>query len=178
VADRPHTVEAFVALRRNCHVLEYTHFSAADRTNTLNLWLGAPAVLISVVLGSTFFVLLTKEIPAEAKWAGAIGALVVAVLGSLQTFFNFQKTSESHRTVANRYLNIARDSELLIASYYDGLIPLSAMSERLAELNASYAEVNKAAERVRTSASDYTYGLRRHGELEADEAKRKTAPTP
>jgi hypothetical protein len=42
--------------------------------NRFHIWFGVPAVLINVVLVSTFFVLLTKEIPVGATWSGAFGA--------------------------------------------------------------------------------------------------------
>src|SRR5215813_2205105 len=98
--------------------------------------------------------------PVEAKWAGAFAGLVGAMLSAIQTFFNFQKTSESHRTVANQYLGIQRECEQVIASYCDGLIALQPLSGRLGELNSRYEEVNKAAEALRTSARDYAYALK------------------
>jgi hypothetical protein len=131
-----------------------------------------PGVIISVVLGSTFFVLISKEIPVEAKWAAAFAGLIGAVLGAVQTFFNFQKISESHRTVANQYLGIQRDCEQLIASYCDGLIALQPLAEKLSELSLRYQEVNKAAEALRTNERDYAYALHNLKELEAGDRDR------
>ncbi|HEY5808305.1 MAG TPA: SLATT domain-containing protein [Povalibacter sp.] len=173
MTSHPQTIEVLDTLRKNSHVGKHRHFSASERTNLLHIWFGIPGVVISVVLGSTFFVLITKEIPIEAKWAGAVAALVAAVLSAIQTFFNFQKASESHRTVANQYLSIQRECERLLASYCDGLATVEAVSGKLVELNARYEEVTKAAEGLRTKKRDYDYALRLLQELEAGERERK-----
>lgn len=154
-ADLPHTVRVLDTLRKNCHLGKHRHFAAAKRTNRLHIGFGIPLIIINVILGSTFFVLITKEIPVEAKWAAAVGALLAALLGAIQTFFNFQKKSESHRTVANQYLTIQRECERLMAAYCDGLTALSPLAEQLEALNARYQEVNKAAEGLRATHGDY-----------------------
>jgi hypothetical protein len=172
MSQHPHTLEVLDSLRKNSYLGKHRHFSASSRTNRLHIWFGMPGVIISVVLGSTFFVLISKEIPVEAKWAAAFAGLVGAVLGAVQTFFNFQKISESHRTVANQYLGIQRDCEQLIASYCDRLIALQPLAEKLSELNLRYQEVNKAAEALRTNERDYAYALQNLKELEAGDVER------
>lgn len=166
----PQTLEMVDVLRRNCHIGKHRHFYASVRTNHLHIWLGVPSVLISVALGSTLFTLASKELPPEIKWVGAFLALVAASLGAMQTFFNFQKISESHRTVANQYLGIERQCNLLIAAYCDNLADLVTVSKRLEELNSLYHEVNKAAEGLRTNDKDYAEARKRLTELQAMEA--------
>jgi hypothetical protein len=169
----PHTLQVIDTLKMHCFLGKHRHFAASARTNQLHIWFGLPAVLLSVVLGSTFFVLLTKEIPAEAKWAGAFGSLLAAMLTAMQTFFNFQKTSESHRTVANQYLSIQRECERLIASFHDGLVDLQALSAQLGDIQGRYEEVTKAAEGLRTNKADYAEALQCLDALKAGDAERR-----
>jgi hypothetical protein len=172
MVQHPHTLQVLDSLRKNSYLGKHRHFAASARTNRLHIWFGLPGVIISVVLGSTFFVLISKEIPIEAKWAAAFAGLLGAVLSALQTFFNFQKISESHRTVANQYLSIQRDCDQLIASYCDGLVDLHQLAEQLSKLNLRYQEVNKAAEGSRTNKHDYATALQHLKELEAGEVER------
>ena len=167
----PQTVKVLDTLRKNCNIGKHQHFHASGRMNMLHLWFGVPSVLISVVLGSTFFVLISKEIPIEAKWGGAFAALASAMFGAIQTFFNFQKVSESHQTVANQYLSIERICEQLLAAYCDDMIDLKVFSERLSELNVRYENVNKAAEGLRTNGCDYEHALHRFQDLKTAEEK-------
>ena len=172
MTSHPQTVAVLDELRRNCYLGKHRHFLASSRTNKFHIWFGLPGIIISVVLGSTFFVLISKEIPVEAKWAAAFAGLVAAVLGAIQTFFNFQKISESHRTIANQYLGIQRDCEQLIARYCDELLPLADLAESLSDLNARYCEVAKSAESLRTNKDDYARALMELDELEAHYATR------
>lgn len=167
MADHPQIVKQLDILQRDCRILEFTHFAAAERTNRFNGWFGVPSVIISIVLGSTFFALLAKDLPDSAKWAGAIAALVSAVLGAIQTFFNFQKTSQTHRTVGNRYLGIARECERFLAMYCDGLVALPALAQKYAEVDEEYRKITVASESVLTTAGDYATGTRKQKAQEA-----------
>lgn len=122
-----------------------------------------------MVLSSTFFLFLSKEIPTEAKWASAVCALVAAILSTIQTIFRFQKTSESHRNIGNQYLNIARVCEKTIADYFDGLISLQELSVKLDQLNTRYQEVNTAAEALPTSQKDYEQAVAVERKKEAEQ---------
>lgn len=166
----PLTLEVLDKLRKNSHMGKHKHFFASYRGRLLHMWFGVPIVIINVLIGSTFFILLSKEIPTEAKWAGAIFALIAAVLGALQTFFHFHKTAESHRTVGNQYLGIARECERLIASYFDGLQSLAQLSDHLSDLNKRYEEVNTASEGLPTNNKDYLRAFAIEKQREAEQA--------
>ncbi len=59
-----------LTLRKNYLIGKYRDFRASSRSREFHVWFGILSVAINAALGSTFFVLLTKEIPLEAKWAG------------------------------------------------------------------------------------------------------------
>jgi hypothetical protein len=111
-------------LCRNCNIGKYRHFNAAARAKRLNDSLGIPVVAINIVLGSVFFVALSQDLPAIAKWGGGFLALTAALISGIATFFNFGKQFEGHRGIANKYVNLAAKCETTIARFQDGLVDL------------------------------------------------------
>jgi hypothetical protein len=148
------TLKSLEKLRENSHLGKHKHFAAADRCRHYNTYLGIPVIITNVLLGSLLFVTLSEQIPKPMKWIGAFLALIAAILSSLQTFFNFQKSFESHRRIANQYLDVARKCEHLIASFQDNLIDLSELSQGMEDLNVVYNKVNNIAEAFPTNNFD------------------------
>lgn len=179
----PNTIEVIEKLRWNAHLNKHIHFNASKRDRKLHVWVGVPVVIITVIL-SVFLTVssdrslsatefqsrnsvssesrepYTKQIrkkhfPIWVEWVGAVLALIAAVLGGIQTFFNFQKEYEGHRQIGNQYLSIAKECERLISAYFDQLIELSVLAEKLEILNSKYTEVNSRAECLNVSDKDY-----------------------
>lgn len=142
----PNTVEVLEKLRWNAHLCKHSHFRASMKGRNLHVLCGVPIVVINLFLGSLFFSLINTELPDWTKWAGAALALLTALLGGVQTFFNFKKNYEGHREVGNEYLAVARECERLIALYFDGILDLAHLSDKIAELNSRYSDVNQRAE--------------------------------
>jgi hypothetical protein len=153
--NSPKTLVLLDKLRDNSHLGKHKHFAAADRCRYYNTYLGAPAIIINVALGSLLFANLSEQIPTPMKWMGAFLALIAAMLSALQTFFNLQKSFEAHRRVANQYLAVARECERLICLFEDKQVSLSDLSQKIEELNNRYNAVNGEAESFPTNASDY-----------------------
>jgi hypothetical protein len=154
-SNTPQTLILLNKLRENSHLGKHKHFAAADRYRYYNTYVGAPAIIINIVLGSVFVANLSEQISTPLKWIGAFLALVAAMLSGLQTFFNLQKSFESHRKVANRYLGVARECERLICLFEDDQIKLSDLAEKIEEMNKCYNDVNSDAEEFPTNSSDY-----------------------
>ncbi|WP_237066098.1 SLATT domain-containing protein [Microbulbifer guangxiensis] len=156
----PNTVEVLDKLRWNAHLCKHSHFRASMRGRNLHVLCGVPIVVINLFLGSLFFSLINTELPDWTKWAGAALALLTALLGGIQTFFNFKRNYEGHREVGNEYLAIARECERLIALYFDGILDLEHLSMKIAELNTRYSEINQQAEEYIVSDRVYREALR------------------
>jgi hypothetical protein len=146
-------------LIRNSAVCKYAHFKAADRIKRLVVWFGAPVVIINVTLGSIFFYSLNQNLPNVTKWIGAALALLAASLSALQTYFNFSRAFEAHRTIANEYNALLRECELLEAAFNDGLIQLSDLSEKIKLFMDKYNEINEGAESFSPNRKDYNEAL-------------------
>ncbi|UHQ54919.1 MULTISPECIES: SLATT domain-containing protein [Microbulbifer] len=156
----PNTVEVLEKLRWNAHLCKHSHFRASMRGRNLHVLCGVPIVVINLFLGSLFFSLINAELPDWTKWVGAALALITALLGGVQTFFNFKKNYEGHREIGNEYLAVGRECERLIALYFDRILDLEHLSAKIAELNALYSDINQRAEEFIVSNTDYREALR------------------
>lgn len=153
----PYTVEVLDKLRWNAHLGKHKHFEAGNRGRRHHVTFGVPVILINIALGSVLFAFLGDEgvFPQWGKWGGATLTLVAAGLGSVQTFFNFEKQYMEHRAVGNEYLGVARECERLLALYFDGLLSLQQLSESIERINAEYAKVNARAEGLTVSPKEF-----------------------
>ncbi|WP_346837088.1 DUF4231 domain-containing protein [Microbulbifer sp. SAOS-129_SWC] len=165
----PNTVQVLEKLRWNAHLCKHSHFRASMRGRHLHVLCGVPIVVVNLFLGSLFFSLINAELPDWTKWSGAALALLTALLGGVQTFFNFKKNYEGHREVGNEYLAIARECERLIALYFDGILDLEHLSARVAELNGRYSDINQRAEEYIVGDRVYREALRKQNQKAAQE---------
>ncbi|WP_444930096.1 SLATT domain-containing protein [Microbulbifer sp. SSSA002] len=155
MSNIPNTVEVLEKLRWNAHLCKHSHFRASMKGRNLHVLCGVPIVVVNLFLGSLFFSLINAELPDWTKWSGAGLALLAALLGGVQTFFNFKKNYEGHRQVGNEYLAIARECERLIALYFDSILDLEHLSKKISELNTRYSDINQRAEEFIVSDKVY-----------------------
>lgn len=155
----PYTVEVIEKLRWNSHLGKHSHFYASQKGRNLHILCGIPIVVINLILGSVFFALLGADLPSWSKWVGAILALTAAMLGGVQTFFNFKKSYEGHREIGNEYLAVARECERLIALYFDRILDLEHLSNEIETLNNRYSSINQRAEEYVVSEKAYKKAL-------------------
>lgn len=155
----PHTLEVMERLRLNAHLVKRSHFQASKRRSHYHIACGLPIIIVNLILGSVFFTQISTLLPQWCYWLGAFLALIAALLGGIQTFFNFKGSYEGHREMANQYLAIARECERIIALFFDRQISLEALSEKLEQLNARYANINQQAEAFSVNDRDYRKAL-------------------
>jgi hypothetical protein len=159
VPRHPAVLDRVEELSRNCNLGKYRHFNAAARAKRLNDYLGVPVVAINIILGSVFFIALSKQLPNPAKWGGGFLALTAALISGVSTFFNFGKQFEGHRSIANKYVMLGAKCETAIARYSDGLIDLDGLDGMLQELQERYSEVSEEAKAFTTSPRDFKLAL-------------------
>ncbi len=165
----PNTVSVIEKLRWNSHLGKHSHFYASQKGRYLHILCGVPIVVINLILGSVFFALLGAELPDWGKWSGALLALSAAMLGGVQTFFNFKKSYEGHREIGNEYLAVARECERLIALYFDEILDLAHLSNEIGNLNRQYSTINQRAEEYIVSEAAYKKALKSQNEKAARE---------
>jgi len=161
MSKKPHILDALEKLRRNSHLAKHAHFTAAKRCKNSHVVIGVPIILINLLLSSVFsYQLLDNNYLFNKEWLFAFLALIGACLGGVQTFFNFQKNYETHRALANRYLAVARECELVTASYQDNNIDLKQVDTYAWDINKEYGKINIDAEPFPTSDRDYQRALK------------------
>ncbi len=165
----PNTISVIEKLRWNSHLGKHSHFYASQKGRHLHILCGIPIVVINLALGSVFFALLGTELPDWSKWLGAVLALSAAMLGGVQTFFNFKKSYEGHREIGNEYLAVARECERLIALYFDEILDLAHLSNEIGNLNRQYSAINQRAEEYIVSEAAYKKALKSQNEKAARE---------
>lgn len=133
------------------------HFTAAERAKWSHYWLGVPAVIINVALGSVF--VSSVLAPETQRWAFPLLAFIAASLGTIQTLFNFAKASEGHRSIGNRYLAIARKALLVRSTYLDGIVTADELCSATRSLLEEYSRTNSEAESFPTLERDYRRAL-------------------
>ena len=147
-------------LWRVSHLGKDKHFSAAERKARYHTLVGFPVVLMNVLLGSAFLPALAEK-PFFDLFVGdgALGvpllAFSAALLGAVQTFFNFHKATEGHRSVANRYLYISKESQALVSGSTDGLVGREKLWGDFNSLRDLYHQTNTDAEAFQTSSGDF-----------------------
>jgi hypothetical protein len=155
----PAVLDRVEELCRNCNLGKYRHFNASSRAKRLNDYLGLPVVAINIILGSVFFIALSQDLPSITKWAGGFLGLAAALIGGISTFFNFGKLFEGHRSIANKYINLAAKCEISIARYRDNLIDLEGLDKLLQDLQESYSEISEESKAFPTSERDFKVAL-------------------
>lgn len=88
------------------------HEEAARRCDMYRYWLGAPAVALSAVVGTSIFTSLGQaQVDPTLHISIGLVSLAAAVLASLQTFYNFADRAERHRLAGTKYKAIIREIE-------------------------------------------------------------------
>src|SRR5436305_1540946 len=80
------------------------HYITAKRLKFRHYFLGVPIIILSALVAACIF----ADLPQAWSTAIAIGALVSAVLASLQLFIQYAERAEKHRNVATRYSALIR----------------------------------------------------------------------
>lgn len=142
-------------LRADAILGKKKHYNAADRKQRYNLWLGIAIIAINVFLASAVVVLLKESIPEQTKWIGAGLSFLAALIAGFQSFFGFQKAVMGHRSIAGRYLDVAKQSSNVLASYSDGAISESQLSKKLDSLTLLMARIDSDAHAFPTNDADF-----------------------
>ena len=96
-------------------VRSVAHDKAVEYYSRLNRFLGIPAIMVTAMVGTTIFATLS-EAPTKPVLV-AVGSLSImaAVLTSLQTFLGYSALAEKHKTAADKFSDIRREIEAILA---------------------------------------------------------------
>jgi hypothetical protein len=146
---------------RRARESQLTNYAAADRCDTLHLWLGIPAIIFSGLAAAGAFKHITKEWGDTGTTVMAFLTVGSALLASLQTFLKFSERAEKHRAAGARYGAVRRTLEKI-----EALLPvdrgepktfLDAIEKRLDDLASQSPLVSKHLyDRTMANAGPYS----------------------
>jgi predicted nucleic acid-binding protein len=149
-----HTLREVENLRIDALYGKKKHFNAADRKEMYNSVIGVALIIANAVIASTLIYLLSPSIPISNIVVSIIG-FTATVLAVVQVFFNYSRTAEQHKTVATKYLHIAKECSRIKAYYLDGSLTIDDLRELLESLAQKYGQITEDAICLATSQRDY-----------------------
>lgn len=162
------TVSVIARLHADAIYSKKQHYAAADRKGGYHKRLGVPVLIINLITGSTLFAIIQSSNVEWIEYLIATLILLAAILGSVMTFFEFAKQSAANRTIANRYLAIAKKCRVCLAKFEDGIIEPDEFGTQVNELYEEYQDIHRAAEGCPTSCQDYEKAKKQIEEGEED----------
>ncbi|OBQ17958.1 SLATT domain-containing protein [Anabaena sp. AL93] len=131
------------------------HYRAAKIANQRHIFLGAPATLISTIVGTAIFSSLNGNPDNSIKIFTGLISLLGAGLSALQTFFKFSELAEKHRIAGANYGDVKRKLDLFSLKYElsehppesEAVAELSQLAEALSRLAQESPDIPDAAYR-------------------------------
>lgn len=142
-------------LRADALLGKKKHYNAADRKQVYQDRIGVALVVLNLVIGSGFLILLRAEAADFVKWLGAGLSLIAAILTGFQKHFGFQKAVTGHRSIAGRYLDLAKECSNVLADFEDGQISPSQLLKRRDAIQKVLSRIDHDAHAFVPSPKDY-----------------------
>jgi len=176
-------ITALKELHQDAKLCKNRHFASAERKLRYHIICGVPIIIINLFLGSflinsqrtganpssmrdleqemistTSTTKSTNSSPIYVDIATVL-AFLCASIGGIQTFFNFHRSAEGHRSVANRYIEVSALCKALILKNKDGQISAKELWDEHQKIRAVYAKINTDAEAFPSNARDLKKAL-------------------
>lgn len=174
---------AIEELRIDSKIGKSKHFAASDRKMLWHRIFGIPVIVANLFVGIVLVNLqstsgakdspissITSVASAPTTPTGApkspllaneylslfsiLLAFGAASLSGVQTFFNFHKASEGHRSIGNRYVHVSRQCKAFQQRHRDIPFPADALWKEYDKVYIDYNQINTEAEAFPTSKSD------------------------
>lgn len=174
---------AIEELRIDSKIGKSKHFAASDRKMFWHRVFGVPVIVANLFVGIVLVNLQSTSsgaeyptaqpaVQADAPATSTIAskppllaneylsllsillAFGAASLSGVQTFFNFHKASEGHRSIGNRYVHVSRQCKALQQRHRDIPFPPEELWKEYEKVYGEYNQINAEAEAFPTSRSD------------------------
>jgi hypothetical protein len=104
-------IELLEEWRFSARKMQYCHFAAANHFRKRHYWIGVPAVISSIVVGTSVFATLAREIDASIKILVGLMSVFATVLTGLQTFLRYEGRAEKHYSAGVQFGEVRRELE-------------------------------------------------------------------
>ena len=99
--------------------LGYGHYKAGKLAARKHLYLGAPVVIATAIVGTSIFATLSENPEIWLKILAGMVSLAATILAVLQTFFKFSELAEKHKLAGANYGMLRREIDLFLLRYGD-----------------------------------------------------------
>ena len=107
--------ELLTSWRKRAREAQWAHYGCERRLLRIHFWVGVPLVVLSTFSGTSVFATLSTDPSVALKLVIGTTAVIVAVLGGLQTFLRTTDRATDHREAATRYAALRRELEQIRA---------------------------------------------------------------
>jgi hypothetical protein len=158
---------AVLDLLRSTHdaaaISQDAHYGIATRLVKYNIWFGVPVVVLATIVGTSVFATLSRDARTSLRIVVGFMSVAAAVLASLQTFLRFQERGERHRSAAEHWSQIRRETRQMLALHPDYLAErsdpktyLDSLREKMDRVSAQSPEIGsrewaRAYDRLKSS---------------------------
>lgn len=147
-------------LRKDAKLSKDRHFAAAERKLAYHKLCGWVVMILEIVIVVILIdVLATHPEMTKLKIMALVAAALAGSLSATQNFFDFQKASSGHRSIANRYLEISKKCKRLLGQHDDLHLDATVLWEEFKRIDGEYDSLNREAEAFATAKSDYKRAL-------------------
>ena len=107
--------ELLTSWRKRAREAQWAHYGCERRLLRMHFWVGVPLVVLSTFSGTAVFATLSTDPSTTLKLVVGATAVVVAVLGGVQTFLRATDRAGAHRAAATKYAALRRELEQIRA---------------------------------------------------------------
>jgi hypothetical protein len=147
--------------RFSARKMQYCHFAAANHFRKRHYWIGIPAVISSIVVGTSVFATLAKEIDTSIKILVGLMSVLATVLTGLQTFLRYEGRAEKHYSAAVQFGAVRRELEQYQALRKPGASESAADKDFLDSIRKRMTDLPRTAPEIPQGLWDKRYVLAR-----------------
>jgi len=147
------TIQEVDQFRIDCMYGKKKHYNASHRYASYHRFLGIVIVVLTTFMGTSVYYSLSASEVVSAKVVVGILTVLIAILVSLQTYFNFEKRALNHKVTADRYLWLMKEAKRLLSYYNDGSKTLDEVQKELERLSQKVMDIQR--DEPVTSNKDY-----------------------
>jgi hypothetical protein len=155
---------------------QFGHQAQAEKTRRKSIWLGAPVVIMTTLVGTSAFATFGDATSNEAKLLVGTVSILAAVLAGIQTFLGYSQVAERHGIAATRYATLRRRIEVALTRHDASL--LDSIRGEMDKVGGASPQIGtkvwkQSIEAAKQEIGDWDAGQGRHTEV-----LEKTSPQP
>lgn len=131
------------------------HYNAADRKRRYYKWISIIQIVLSAISGTTLLTVVFGNGNKIAEILALVFTITVTVLASIQKIGDFENQAQGNAKVADMYLEISKNINLMLNFMRDGLLSNKEIIEKAEKIRVEISQANKIGSQFPTNQKDY-----------------------